>query len=88
MSLIRLNLIYIFKSMIIGMFFFIILNFLMRDLSLKIINLIFSSIDDEKFFITLLISLIGSIFLIFGVFTRCQKFLNFKDKSKIYRVDI
>ena len=87
-SLIRLNLIYLFKSMIIGMFFFIILNFLMRDLSLKIINLIFSSIDDEKFFITLLISLIGSIFLIFGVFTRCQKFLNFKDKSKIYRVDI
>jgi hypothetical protein len=87
-SLIRLNLVYVFKSISIGIIFFIILNLLLRDLSLEIINLIFSSIDDEKFFITLLFSLIGSVFLIFGIFARCDKFLNFQDKSKIYQIDI
>ena len=87
-SLIRLNLVYVFKLIIIGIISFTILNFLFKDLSLRIINLVFSSINGEIFFITLLFSLIGSIFMIFGIYSRCQKFINFQNKSKIYQVDI
>ena len=87
-SLIRLNLTKIFKLIILGMISLIIFNIIFRDIVLNIINSIFSSINEEEFFITLLFSLIGSIFLILGVFERCIKFVNFKSKFNIYKVDI
>ena len=87
-SLIRLNLVYVFKLIIIGIISFIVINLLLKGISLNIINLVFNSINEEKFFITLLFSLIGSIFLIFGVFSRCHKFIHYHNKSKIYQVDI
>ena len=87
-SLIRLNLINIFKPIIILIVFFIFSIFFLKDISLEIINIIFSSIDGEKFFNTLFFSLIGSIFLIMGVVSRCKKFISFENKSKIYQIDI
>ncbi|WP_440652113.1 hypothetical protein [Candidatus Pelagibacter sp. HIMB1542] len=87
-SLIRLNLTKVFKLIILGIISLIVFNIVFKDIILDIINSIFSSINEEKFFITLLFSLVGSIFLILGVFDRCVKFVNYKSKSKIYEVDI
>ena len=87
-SLFNLRLTYFFKAIVYVIISFILLNILFKDVSLQFISQIFIKINEYKFFITLIYSLMGSILLIFGIFDRCKKFIKFENKSRIFKVDI